>query len=266
MLNLIFCLLTGAGACALCTLSESISFWWFLPLWIGFYLALTAVFFLAFLLLVPIATRKPDPDQPSGFCMGLLHFMSAWLMGFLWVRVKKEGFERIPKGPVIFAANHVSNFDPIVIMSIYSGRIIFISKESNFHIPVASQLIRKAGYLAIDRENGMRALRTLKKAADLVEQKKVSVGIYPEGTRSKSGELQDFKDGTFYLAKHAKVPVVLLATSNTQKINPGKRILRPLTVKVRVLDVWQPEEIAEPTSAELAKKAHDTILSGLADL
>ena len=265
MLNLIFCLLGGAGATLLCALSD-VSFWWLLPLWIGFYLALTLVFFLLFLVLVPIVTRKPDPAKPNRFSMGLLHFMTAWLMGFLWVRVKKEGFEKIPSGPVVLIANHVSNFDPIVVMSAFVGKIIFISKESNFHIPVAGALMKKAGYLSIDRENGMRALRTLKTAADLVKTEAVSVGIYPEGTRSKSGNLQEFKEGAFYLAKKANVPVVVMATSNTQKISPAKRFLRPLTVKLRVLDVWQPDFVAETSSAELAQKAHDCVLAGLAEL
>ena len=265
MLNLIFFLFGGVVACALCA-ATSLSFWWLAPLWIGFYLALTLVFFLLFLLLVPIVTRKPDPAKPNRFSMRLLHFMTAWLMGFLWVRVKKEGFEKIPSGPVVLIANHVSNFDPMAVMAAYAGKIIFISKESNFHIPVAGALMKKSGYLSIDRENGMRALRTLKTAADLIETEAVSVGIYPEGTRSKSGELQEFKEGAFYLAKKAKVPVVVMVTSNTQKISPAKRFLRPLTVKLRVLDVWQPDLIAEASSAELAQKAHDAILAGLAKL
>ena len=265
MLNLIFFLAGGAGAISVCA-ATTLSFWWLLPLWIGLYLGITLVFFLLFLLLLPFATRKPNPEKPSAFCMGLLHFMTAWLMGFLWVRVKKEGFEKIPAGPVVFVANHISNFDPIVVMSAYAGKLIFISKESNFHIPIAGALMKKAGYLSIDRENSMRALRTLKTAAELVENEAVSVGIYPEGTRSKSGELQEFKDGAFYLAKHAKVPVVLLATSNTQNIRPTKRILRPLTVKLRVLDVWSPEKIEELPMPELSKQAHDCILAGLSKL
>lgn len=265
MLNLIFFLAGGAGACALCA-AASLSFWWLIPLWLGFHLGLTLVFFLGFLLLVPIVTRKPNPEKPNVFCMKFLHFMTNWLMGFLWVRVKKEGFEKIPSGPVILIANHLSNFDPIVVMAAYAGKIIFISKESNFHIPVAGALMKKAGYLSIDRENGMRALRTLKTAADLVENENVSVGIYPEGTRSRSGELQEFKEGAFYLAKKANVPVVVMATSNTQKIGPAKRLFRPLTVKLHVVDVWQPDEFAETALPELAQKAHDAVLSGLSEL
>ena len=265
MLNLIFFLVGGAGAALLCA-ATTVSFWWIPLLWIGFYLGITLVFFLLFVLSLPIVTSKPDSEKPGAFCMKYLHFMTAWLMGFLWVRVKKEGFEKIPDGPVVLIANHISNFDPIVVMSAYAGKLIFISKESNFHIPLAGALIRKCGYLSIDRENGMRALRTLKTAAELIEKESVSVGIYPEGTRSKSGELQEFKEGAFYLAKHAKVPVVLLATSNTQNIRPGKRFLRPLTVKLRVLDVWTPEETAELPMPELSQKAHDRILAGLSEL
>ena len=150
-------------------------------------------------------------------------------------------------------------------MSVYRKKLLFISKESNFKIPLIGLLIRKAGYLSIDRENGMRALRTLKQAADLVTREGISVGIYPEGTRSKTGELQEFKEGAFYLAKKAGVPVVVMSTTNTEKIRAGKRILCPLTVTVSILDVWQPDEISAHTNAELAQRSHDLILAKLTE-
>lgn len=262
MLNLIFFLLGGVGATALCAASEKLSFWWLLPLWIAFYLAITLIFFIGFAVSIPFVSRNPDPKKPDRFCMRYLHFMTKWLMGFLWVRVKTEGFEKLPKTPFVLVANHISNFDPIVVMAAYAGKIVFISKESNFKIPLASSLIRKAGYLSIDRENGMRALRTLKSAAELVKDEGVSVGIYPEGTRSRSGKLQEFKDGAFYLAKKAEVPVVVMATHNTEKIRLGKHFL-PLTVTLKILDVWQPEAILEIPLPELAKQSHDQILEEL---
>ncbi|MBQ7173132.1 MAG: 1-acyl-sn-glycerol-3-phosphate acyltransferase [Clostridia bacterium] len=262
MLNLIFFLLSGAGAASLCATSEGLSFWWLPLFWIGFYLAITLVFFLGFVISIPFISRNPNPEKPDRFSMKYLHFMTNWLFGFLWVRIKREGFEKLPKTPFVLVANHISNFDPMVVMAAYPGAILFISKESNFKIPFIGSLIRKAGYLSIDRENGMRALRTLKSAADLVQNEGLSIGIYPEGTRSRSGKLQEFKDGAFYLAKKAGVPVVVMASHNTEKIRMGKHFL-PITVTLKVLDVWQPEELAATPLPELAQKSHDLILAEL---
>lgn len=257
MLSLVFFLLSGVGAGLLCGLSDT-SFWWFLPLWIGFYLGVSLLFFLSFILLSTLFSLGKS-EKPRRSCRRLLHIYAAWALGFLLVRVKKENFEKLPEGPIVLVANHRSNFDPVVLMALSIRDMVYISKESNFRIPFVGKLIAKAGSLPIDRENGMRALRTLKHAAELVRDEGLSVGIYPEGTRNKTDELLEFKDGAFYLAKKANVPVAVVRTEGTERIFPIKRHGLFLTVRVTLLDVWQPAFIAEKSLPELAALAHDTV-------
>lgn len=102
----------------------------------------------------------------------------------------------------MFVGNHRSNFDPIIEWLVLKPwDIAFISKGENFKIPFFGRIIRKCCFMPIDRENPRKALRTINKASDLLQSGEVSIGVYPEGTRSKTGELLPFHDGVFHIAK-----------------------------------------------------------------
>ena len=105
----------------------------------------------------------------------------------------------------MFVGNHRSNFDPIIEWLVLKPwDIAFISKGENFKIPFFGRIIRKCCFMPIDRENPRKALRTINKASDLLQSGEVSIGVYPEGTRSKTGELLPFHDGVFHIAKKAR--------------------------------------------------------------
>ena len=117
-------------------------------------------------------------------------------------------------------------------------------------IPLVGTYIYHAGFFGIDRENGMRALRTLKSAAEIMKSSGIDMGIYPEGTRSKTGELLEFKSGAFLLAKRADAPVVIMATRGTEKI--VKRFpFRSTRVELEVLEVIEKEKIKELSMDDL---------------
>ena len=124
-------------------------------------------------------------------------------MKVLRIRVYTSGLEKIPKNQkLMFVGNHRSNFDPIIEWLVLKPwDIAFISKGENFKIPFFGRIIRKCCFMPIDRENPRKALRTINKASDLLQSGEVSIGVYPEGTRSKTGELLPFHDGVFTLPK-----------------------------------------------------------------
>ena len=141
-------------------------------------------------------------------------------------------------------------------------KIAFISKASNFKIPVAGPYIHNAGFLAIDRQNAMKAMRTIKRAAELVVSEQMIMGIYPEGTRSKSGELLEFKEGAFLLAKRAKAPVVVITTKGTNKI--AKRMLIKSTkVELDVIEVIDKETVQNLKLNELSAHVRESIANAL---
>ncbi len=119
------------------------------------------------------------------------------------------GKENIPKekGGYIIASNHVSNNDPPVVGITFKGKYNFMAKEELFHKnPIFTWLITKLGAFPVKRgaKDGAQAIQ---KALESLKNGRIFV-IFPEGTRSKDGELGRAKSGVTLIAAQAKVPVV----------------------------------------------------------
>ena len=142
------------------------------------------------------------------------------------------------------------------------SRLAFISKESNMKIPLVGTYIYHAGFFGIDRENGMRALRTLKSAAELMKATGIDMGIYPEGTRSKTGELLEFKPGAFLLAKRADAPVVIMATRGTEQVVRNFPFRRT-KVEFEILEVIEKERVKELSIEELSAYVRSVLENAL---
>ena len=185
-------------------------------------------------------------------------------MFFARVNLEINGIDKIPEDKrFLMVSNHLSNFDPLVsIVAFKKFGIIFVSKPENFKLPFVSQFIHKSGFLAIDRENPRNAMKTIHKATDYVKEDIGSVCIYPEGTRSKSGELLEFKDGVFYVCKKALCPVVVTTVKNTQKIAKNSPF-KKTNVIINVLDVIYPESFAECSTHELSERVRDMMKEDL---
>ena len=108
----------------------------------------------------------------------------------------------------------------------------FVSKRTIFWIPVLGQAMAVAGFIAIDRQDRARAIRSLSRATATI-RRGASVILFPEGTRRRDGLLARFKRGAFHLALDAAVPVVPVAISGTyQVVKPRSIIVRPGPVHV----------------------------------
>ena len=136
--------------------------------------------------------------------------------------------------------------------------MIYISKEANFRIPLVGPFIHRAGYLAIDRGNGMRARRTLREAAELLHREQLDIGVYPEGTRSRTGELLRFKLGAYMLAKDAEAPVVVMTTEGTESVKRNAPFRRT-DVRLRIVDVIDAETVRALSKEELRDRTQETI-------
>lgn len=158
-----------------------------------------------------------------------------WILKAAGTPVILEGAERIPLGvPVVYAANHTSMFDIWALAAALPGSIRFVAKAELTKIPLLGAAMVRAGHVSIERENKTRALDAYRHAADTVRSG-VSTVVFPEGTRSRSGELLPFKNAPFGLAIAAGVPVVPLYLGGTFRILPkGGFRLRPAPIRVQV--------------------------------
>lgn len=131
-------------------------------------------------------------------------------------RWKVEGAENLPSaGGVLVVSNHTSYWDPVVVGCALKRPVHFMAKADLFKIPLLGPIIRALGAFPVQRGSADR--QAIRRALELLEEGKV-VGIFPEGTRSKTGMLLDPHRGAAMLALRAKVPVLPVALLNTRGV------------------------------------------------
>jgi 1-acyl-sn-glycerol-3-phosphate acyltransferase len=145
-----------------------------------------------------------------------------WAHTVLWaagVSVSVEGGEQIAAPPYLFMSNHQSALDIEVLLASLPVPFKFVAKRELFRIPVFGRAIKKAGYVDIDRKNPREALKALEEAAAKIKGG-TSVLIFPEGTRSRDGNLLPFMKGAFSLAIRAEAPIAPVAVIGANALQP----------------------------------------------
>lgn len=149
----------------------------------------------------------------------------AWarqLLAIGGVRVTVEGLENIePGGSYVFVSNHVSFMDTPVLIAHIPVQFRFLAKRGLFQIPFLGNHLHRAGHIPIPRDDVRGMLKALTFAAEVVQQKKICLVIFPEGGRTHDGlGLQEFKDGAAYLAVKSGVPAVPVGLLGMEHILP----------------------------------------------
>ena len=175
--------------------------------------------------------------------------------------VRVTGLERIPAGPVVYASNHSSMFDIWALAATLPGSVRMVAKQELAKIPLLGRAMLAAGHVTIDRAHPARALETYRHAAAVIRSG-VSAVVFPEGTRSRTGELLPFKNAPFGLAIAAQVPVVPLYVRNTFEILPkGRYILRPRPIRIAVGDPIATSGMTVDQRQELRERVHAVIVA-----
>ena len=131
-----------------------------------------------------------------------------------------EGLERLdPNQPCVYACNHQSHVDPPTCMSLAAGHLRFVGKKSLFQVPLFGGALRRAGHIPIDRGDSAGSTDKLNENLEALKTR-ISIVLFPEGTRSEDGRLGVFKQGAAVRAIQAQVPVVPLAIDGTRHILP----------------------------------------------
>ncbi|WP_428655774.1 lysophospholipid acyltransferase family protein [Runella sp.] len=194
-----------------------------------------------------------------------VHWLNGFLLHGLWLlgtRLHYEAKTELPADrPVIFIANHQSMFDIVgMIWFLRKSYPLFVSKiELAKGIPSISYNLRKSGAALIDRKDGKQAIVEIARLGKLIEETKFSAAIFPEGTRSRTGELKTFATGGvgILVKKAPHALVVPVAIKNTGKMNP--KGIFPLSSLERlswvVLPPIEPKGKSVEEIVELAKTA-----------
>jgi 1-acyl-sn-glycerol-3-phosphate acyltransferase len=151
----------------------------------------------------------------------------------LGVRVTIHGAALVAEGgPYVFTPNHQAHIDIAALLGYLPGNNRFASKQELFDEPVLGAVMRTLGMLPVDREDAMKSIGVLNRA---VEQGH-SIIIFPEGTRSRDGQLLPFKKGAFVAAIEMGRPVVPVAVKGTHRVMPkgGYLSIHPGDVEIVV--------------------------------
>lgn len=137
----------------------------------------------------------------------IYHFIRIVVKIFLHIRfrIKVEGIENIPEGACILAMNHSSNYDPVLVGTHTPRKMFIMAKEELFKVGFFGWVITEMGAFPIKR--GQADLKSLKHSLNLLKEGSI-FSIFIEGTRSKTGEIQEAKKGIGFIAARSKAPVV----------------------------------------------------------
>ena len=202
----------------------------------------------------------------------VVHKLSKWLtdafFGFgLVMKRKVEGIENLdPKGTYVMVLNHNSMVD---ILSIYNLPLVFkwVSKREVYRIPIVGRLLLAHGDIVINRASTKEAMQLVHQRGKEWLAKGASVSIFPEGTRSKDGEIHNFKAGAFILAKDAGVPILpIVLDGTTTVVRKGWLMNWRNRVTIKVLPEISAEEVAQRDIKDVMTSVRQDMVDALAEV
>ena len=231
-----------------------------LLLWVG--CVLTVILWTPLVFFYRQATRRSDPDRVR---IGRFFRNSAVFTGLFNAFWKFRVVDRVhpdARRPYVFVANHRSNADAFLIARL-PWEMKLLAKQAVMKIPLLGWQMRQAGDVPVlrgDKESRHKAMEELRRRLE----KKVSVFLFPEGTRSEDGSLGAFREGAFRLAIEAGVDVVPLAIRGTEQCLPKHSlILQPAAATITVLEPVSTAGMSSEDAPRLADTVREKIQRAL---
>lgn len=194
------------------------------------YLAIVAYILVA----APIALLIGAVLRWKGGMYALGH-AGVWLaLKLAGIRYRVIGREYVPDVPVVFCSNHESNVDPPVLFRALHPRLHILYKAELRRFPIMATVFDVGGFVPVERGEREKAMASIARGAESIRSGN-SFLIFPEGTRSRTGELLPFKKGGFIMAIQAQAPIVPVAIrGGRDAMQKGSAIVRPVQVTVRI--------------------------------
>jgi 1-acyl-sn-glycerol-3-phosphate acyltransferase len=205
-------------------------------------------------------------DPTGDWVLDLARWWSGWVTRFAGVRITVDNRANLdPQQPYVFMANHASTIDIWALFLAIPRRVRMIAKKQLARIPFLGWVMWAGRFIFIDRQNAASARRSIDDAGRRIRGG-VSVLIFPEGTRTRDGQLGVFKKGGFHLAMEAGVPIVPVALRGTRELMPRG------SLRVRSGEVFVTIGAPIPTSGlsiddrpALIQRVHDAIAAMVAE-
>jgi 1-acyl-sn-glycerol-3-phosphate acyltransferase len=201
----------------------------------------------------------------------VVHTLSKWITDVIFglpplMKRRVEGFENMdPKQPYVVVLNHNSMID---ILCLYKVPFIFkwVSKKEVYRIPIVGRLLFLHGDIVINRASAKEAMQLVHDRGKEWLSKGASVCIFPEGTRSKSGEIQGFKAGAFILAKDAGVPILPIVLDGTRTLTRKGLVNWRNVITIKILPPVSAEQIEARPIKEGMAEVRENMVATLAEI
>lgn len=217
----------------------------------------TLVLGLTCLLIAPVV----GPRRAGKFCGVPWARIGLFLSG---VRVDVYGREHVnPKQSYVIVANHLSHVDIWVLYGYLGIDIRWVAKMELRRVPVVGAACVALGHVFIDRSNRRRAIASLESAKERIVNG-TSIIFFPEGTRSRAGEMLPFKKGAFRMAQDLQMPILPLTISGSREIlPPDSARLSPGNVRIIIHPPIPVEGTSDEELDALMDKSRAAITAGL---
>jgi len=183
--------------------------------------------------------------------MAKTYYPSVWLVKSLLLtltRFQVVGGGNVPKtGPLIVVSNHLSRADPPIIGAGIPRRIVFMAKEELFHSPLMALVVKGFGAFPVRKQGADRD--ALRQAQEVLE-KGLALGVFPEGTRSKTAVLQPGMLGAAFIALRTGAPVLPVGIYGTEGLNAARLLRHPAIT----LHIGEPFTVA-PAQGRVTRQA-----------
>lgn len=225
--------------------SKTLSFLYQWVIFVPLFVVITLITALVVMLMAPLFGSRFWGYHPPKW----------WSRFTCWLalcRVKTSGHEYLdPRQSYIFVANHQGAFDIFLVYGFLKHTIIWMQKKSLREIPFVGFASQKAGHVFVDNSSVTARAATIERAKNQITDG-VSMVIFPEGARTKTGKMGRFKRGAFHIAHDMKLPIVPLTINgpyevlkrNTLRLNPGKKMELVIHPPLRTDNLTQ-EELVE---------------------
>ncbi len=164
-------------------------------------------------------------DRENRFTDRIARFWARLLLEVGRVRVRVRGLEHIEADKqYVFVGNHRSLIDTPVVLANIPVRFLFLVNAKYVRLPFLGTHLRRTGHFSVEPEDVRASMKAMTEAARAVSERKVSILLFPEGSRAR-GPMEEFKEGAAYIAIKAGIPVVPFALKGTREILPIGSIL-----------------------------------------
>lgn len=198
-----------------------------------------------------------------------VNFLAKGVLPILGIRLEVEGRENLTNyHPCVFIGNHQSALDVVIYGAICPANTVAIGKKEIAYIPLFGWLFKYSGGILIDRKNKRKAISQIDEGVRAIKEKKLSIGILPEGTRNRSGKgMLPFKKGAFHLAVESQVPLIPIVIAEFGELaNFKAKNLKSGIIQIKVLPPIQTKGLDAKQVPELLEKAHSMMVGRLPEV